>query len=285
MPGAAQKAVLVTLGRIFLVLLIAGVTPAPALSGVPRTTPDDPGRLWSQFPLEEGAPPAPRPRPAPPARPQPAPGRVGVSSGPQRLPGPERPLPRAPEAASDGSSSLPLGLAAGLLALVAILLTAMARGRGRAAPASAPTTPQPAPVPPIPVAPSLEPLEAERQKQHASSGELHSLGLELRELAGGVTLEEPAEDLRGVIARARERGAAVQELLERPPSTQPAAEEEEADAQTHLLFLPAEEGYQLVEKPGQPPPAGSRVDGLLVGRVGPSPLPLDERRCAYLERV
>lgn len=285
MPGAAQKAVLVTLGRIFLVLLIAGVTPAPALSGVPRTTPDDPGRLWSQFPLEEGAPPAPRPRAAPPARPQPAPGRVGVSSGPQRLPGPERPLPRAPEAASDGSSSLPLGLAAGLLALVAILLTAMARGRGRAAPASAPTTPQPAPVPPIPVAPSLEPLEAERQKQHASSGELHSLGLELRELAGGVTLEEPAEDLRGVIARARERGAAVQELLERPPSTQPAAEEEEADAQTHLLFLPAEEGYQLVEKPGQPPPAGSRVDGLLVGRVGPSPLPLDERRCAYLERV
>lgn len=285
MPGAAQKAVLVTLGRIFLVLLIAGVTPAPALSGVPRTTPDDPDRLWSQFPLEEGAPPAPRPRPAPPARPQPAPGRVGVSSGPQRLPGPERPLPRAPEAASDGSSSLPLGLAAGLLALVAILLTAMARGRGRAAPASAPTTPQPAPVPPIPVAPSLEPLEAEREKQHASSGELHSLGLELRELAGGVTLEEPAEDLRGVIARARERGAAVQELLERPPSTQPAAEEEEADTQTHLLFLPAEEGYQLVERPGQPPPAGSRVDGLLVGRVGPSPLPLDERRCAYLERV
>ena len=66
MPGAAQKAVLVTLGRIFLVLLIAGVTPAPALSGVPRTTPDDPDRLWSQFPLEEGAPPAPRPRPAPP---------------------------------------------------------------------------------------------------------------------------------------------------------------------------------------------------------------------------
>jgi len=135
------------------------------------------------------------------------------------------------------------------------------------------------------VAPSLEPLEAEREKQHASSGELHSLGLELRELAGGVTLEEPAEDLRGVIARARERGAAVQELLERPPSTQPAAEEEEADTQTHLLFLPAEEGYQLVERPGQPPPAGSRVDGLLVGRVGPSPLPLDERRCAYLERA
>jgi len=138
----------------------------------------------------------------------------------------------------------------------------------------------------MPAAPSLEALETERDKQHASSGGLHSLGLELRELAGGVTLEEPAENLGTLITRVRERGAAGEEVLERPTATPPTAEEEgKAEPLTHLLFLPAEDGYQLVERSGQPPSRGSRVDGLLVGRVGPSPLPLDERRCAYLERV
>jgi hypothetical protein len=56
----------------------------------------------------------------------------------------------------------------------------------------------------------------------------------------------------------------------------------------HVLFVPAGDGYELFERDGAPPAAGEWVrepDGLaalLVARVGRSPLPGDERPCAYL---
>ena len=56
-------------------------------------------------------------------------------------------------------------------------------------------------------------------------------------------------------------------------------------------FAPTPEGYRLVEIPGVPPEIGSAItldscDGqLVVTRYGRSPLPLDGRPCAYLDRA
>jgi hypothetical protein len=57
-------------------------------------------------------------------------------------------------------------------------------------------------------------------------------------------------------------------------------------AQEHLRFVWKPSGYELVEQPGDPPPVGSEIeqDGetLHVAKVAASPLPGDERLCAYL---
>jgi hypothetical protein len=55
---------------------------------------------------------------------------------------------------------------------------------------------------------------------------------------------------------------------------------------THLLFVAGVEGYDLVEREGPCPARGEVVvlgeRELLVAKVAPSPLPGDERACAYL---
>ncbi len=55
-----------------------------------------------------------------------------------------------------------------------------------------------------------------------------------------------------------------------------------------VLFLAGPEGYRLLEREHEPPLPGERieVDGasFCVLRLGPSPLPGDRRRCAFLER-
>jgi hypothetical protein len=54
----------------------------------------------------------------------------------------------------------------------------------------------------------------------------------------------------------------------------------------YLLFVSKPSGYELREREGDPPEVGSVVeeeDGRLrVTKLAPSPLPGDERRCAYL---
>ena len=61
------------------------------------------------------------------------------------------------------------------------------------------------------------------------------------------------------------------------------------DRSGHLLFVPSPKGYRLEERAG--PGAGGRRAGggrgrsFVVSRVGPSPYPLDPRRCAYLALV
>ena len=56
----------------------------------------------------------------------------------------------------------------------------------------------------------------------------------------------------------------------------------------HLLFVWKPSGYELREQEGEPPSVGSEVeqDGqtMRVTKVAPSPLPGDERPCAYLQR-
>jgi hypothetical protein len=60
----------------------------------------------------------------------------------------------------------------------------------------------------------------------------------------------------------------------------------EADA--HLRFISSPSGYELVEAQGRPPSAGStivvpeQVGSFRVMKLGPSPLPHDNRVCAYL---
>lgn len=58
-------------------------------------------------------------------------------------------------------------------------------------------------------------------------------------------------------------------------------------ADKHLLFVTKPSGYELVERDGDPPAPGEPVEvedlSFTVIKVGPSPLPQDERACAYLE--
>ena len=57
----------------------------------------------------------------------------------------------------------------------------------------------------------------------------------------------------------------------------------------YLLFVSRPTGYELREQDGDPPALGAEVeqDGQLmrVSKVAPSPLPGDDRPCAYLLRA
>ncbi len=56
---------------------------------------------------------------------------------------------------------------------------------------------------------------------------------------------------------------------------------------THLIFVWTPTGYVLHEREGEPPPVGSDVEvderRQRVSKIGPSPLPGDDRPCAYLQ--
>jgi hypothetical protein len=57
----------------------------------------------------------------------------------------------------------------------------------------------------------------------------------------------------------------------------------------HVLFVWTPNGYQFQERDGEPPPVGTEVEEethrFVVTKVAPSPLPGDDRRCAYLQPV
>jgi hypothetical protein len=56
-----------------------------------------------------------------------------------------------------------------------------------------------------------------------------------------------------------------------------------------LVFVPRPTGYELREQDGEPPAIGSELEldelRFQVTKVAPSPLPGDERRCAYVQGV
>jgi hypothetical protein len=61
------------------------------------------------------------------------------------------------------------------------------------------------------------------------------------------------------------------------------------ETSSYILFVPSPQGYRLQEQDGELPEQGAEVDlgetgRFVVNRVGPSPYPLDARRCAYLVR-
>jgi hypothetical protein len=57
----------------------------------------------------------------------------------------------------------------------------------------------------------------------------------------------------------------------------------------YLLFISKPTGYELREREGDLPGVGEEIqeDGaqMRVSKIGPSPLPGDRRRCAYLQPV
>jgi hypothetical protein len=59
---------------------------------------------------------------------------------------------------------------------------------------------------------------------------------------------------------------------------------------SYLLFVWKPTGYELREREGELPALGTVLEDegegrMLVTRVGPSPLPGDERRCAYVQAI
>jgi hypothetical protein len=62
-----------------------------------------------------------------------------------------------------------------------------------------------------------------------------------------------------------------------------------ADDGRHLLFVWKTSGYELRERDGEAPTPGAEVEEdearYVVSKLGPSPLPGDDRVCAYLQAV
>jgi hypothetical protein len=59
-------------------------------------------------------------------------------------------------------------------------------------------------------------------------------------------------------------------------------------ADTYLLFVPGHSGYELAERQGEAPRPGEEIEldggsSYVVVKVAPSPLPEDDRACAYLQ--
>jgi hypothetical protein len=58
----------------------------------------------------------------------------------------------------------------------------------------------------------------------------------------------------------------------------------------YLLFISKPSGYELLEREGEPPAVGSEVEldegggpKFVVSKIAASPLPQDDRQCAYLQ--
>jgi hypothetical protein len=91
--------------------------------------------------------------------------------------------------------------------------------------------------------------------------------------------------------RLAELVARVIALLDEAVPAEPAAPAEPAElelAAGHVLFVADPAGYRLLQREGPPPARGDALVleglGCHVVRLGPSPLPGDRRRCAFLER-
>jgi hypothetical protein len=146
----------------------------------------------------------------------------------------------------------------------------------------------------------LDHHERELQRLRSDEGE--------REAALARAVAELAER-QGLLLASDKRVAALAEQLEAVRATlrtadgsagrnDVAAERETAhyataqlgEETTHLCFVPLAGSYTLVERSGPLPKPGDQIsdreyDGrrFVVSRVGRSPLPLDERMCAYLQ--
>lgn len=80
-------------------------------------------------------------------------------------------------------------------------------------------------------------------------------------------------------------------LAQAPETGEPP--HQQTDTDRHLLLVPTAAGYQLLERPGAPPPAGATIElpqatGTLRYRVlktTRAPLPASTLRCAYLQAL
>ena len=108
-------------------------------------------------------------------------------------------------------------------------------------------------------------------------------------------LDRLAELVGRIVALLPEQPAAHEPEVLRVPEPEPIRAPEPARAPVvvrpepgALLFVTTPSGYRLVEPGGGIPARGDRVQlaegSFRVLRLGPSPLPGDRRRCAFLER-
>lgn len=77
-------------------------------------------------------------------------------------------------------------------------------------------------------------------------------------------------------------------VAEAEAELEPAHDEDSAaDSVEYVLFVWSPSGYALLSRSGEPPPVGTEVGvsggRLVVTKIGPSPLPGDRRRCAFLD--
>ncbi len=116
----------------------------------------------------------------------------------------------------------------------------------------------------------------EERRRELGAVELLRASVERREEAI-VRQEAELAGRLGELQRAEQVAAAAV-----PPT--PVAHRSDA----HVVVLPAD-GYRLTARTGAPPEPGERVElegrTYRVTRLGPSPLPGDDRRCAFLEHA
>lgn len=109
------------------------------------------------------------------------------------------------------------------------------------------------------------------------------------------SLDRLAELIERVVELLDEVGRSPARAPAPAPAPNPVAEPEPSTVANpappvdgHVLFVPWPDGYRLLEREGAPPARGDSLelgeDEFSVLRLGPSPLPGDRRRCAYLER-
>ena len=88
-------------------------------------------------------------------------------------------------------------------------------------------------------------------------------------------------------ASAETRSALALALSELAARGVAAVDREQPSCADYLCFAPGKKGYRLVPASGAMPGVGDRHElrgaDYVVTRVGPSPLPSDQRRCAYLQ--
>jgi len=100
-------------------------------------------------------------------------------------------------------------------------------------------------------------------------------------------LERTEETIRQLALAAAAKVAEIEELENAVAKTNGTNGTHASEAVTHLVFVWTPHGYGLTAADGPAPQVGARVtvDGVerVVAKLGGSPLPGDERRCAYLE--
>jgi hypothetical protein len=113
-----------------------------------------------------------------------------------------------------------------------------------------------------------------------------------RRLLGDSEREAELEQAHAAIRRLEEAAAAKAAQIERLEHAVGAEEREqdpgpESPSATYLVFVGTPSGYVLEKAWGDLPAVGGRVavesEEHVVAKLGRSPLPGDDRRCAYLE--
>lgn len=142
-------------------------------------------------------------------------------------------------------------------------------------------------------------LDEEQARLAAAEAAIKERAARLEEL-GIAADDEQAAVIDRLLKLVETRDEHIAELLAREPEQAPEpaparrapiamlAPVSEVLPRAHLLFVPAGRRYLLMNMEGPAPAVGNEVslDGgqrFVVSKLAPSPLPADERRCAYLE--